>query len=176
MRSCSGWRRLLFCLPLVFLLPHLLSVMELHREPTVGDQHKKARNKFDHLVLGPVAGEGLPNRLQCQGVKALNKTHFSASSNRSYVAESIAFVTVFTVYNSSDISKTSGSSDVTTVGNSSYNKVERSIAVLNVFINFIQVAMPKSNVIILTDPASDLSINRDKVSVYPIQGLPRKKA
>lgn len=170
MRSCSGWRRLLFCLPLVFLLPHLLSVMELHREPTVGDQHKKARNKFDHLVLGPAAGEGLPDRLQCQGVKALNKTHFSASSNRSYVAESIAFVTVFTVYNSSDISKTSGSSDVTTVGNSSYNKVERSIAVLNVFINFIQVAMPKSNVIILTDPASDLSINRDKVSVYPIQG------
>ncbi|XP_039163708.1 uncharacterized protein LOC120290916 isoform X1 [Eucalyptus grandis] len=151
MRSCSGWRRLLFCLPLVFLLPHLLSggrlsvprfpafVMELHREPTVGDQHKKARNKFDHLVLGPVAGEHLPNRLQCQGVKALNKTHFSASSNRSYVAESIAFVTVFTVYNSSDISKTSGSSDVTTVGNSSYNKVERSIAILNVFINFIQV-------------------------------------
>lgn len=30
--------------------------------------------------------------------------------------------------------------------------------------------MPQSNVIILTDPASDLSINRDKVSIYPIQG------
>jgi hypothetical protein len=23
--------------------------------------------KFDHLVLGPAAGQGLPNRLQCQG-------------------------------------------------------------------------------------------------------------
>ncbi|KAF8028397.1 hypothetical protein BT93_E1108 [Corymbia citriodora subsp. variegata] len=169
MRSCSGWRRLVFCLPLVFLLPHLFSVMELHQESRAGDERKGARNKFDHLVLGPAAGQGLRDRLQCQGVKALNKTHFSASSNKS-VTESIAFVTVFTVYNSSDMSKTSGSSDVTTVGNSSFNKVERSIAILNVFINFIQVAMPKSNVVILTDPASDLSINRDKVSVYPIQG------
>ncbi|KAG7028670.1 hypothetical protein SDJN02_09851 [Cucurbita argyrosperma subsp. argyrosperma] len=44
------------------------------------------------------------------------------------------------------------------------------MAVLNVFIDFIQVSMPQSNVIILTDPASDLPLRRDGVSVYPIQG------
>uniref|UniRef100_A0A803PG08 tRNA (adenine(58)-N(1))-methyltransferase non-catalytic subunit TRM6 n=1 Tax=Cannabis sativa TaxID=3483 RepID=A0A803PG08_CANSA len=33
-----------------------------------------------------------------------------------------------------------------------------------------QVTMPQSNVVILTDPASDLSISRNGVTVYPIQG------
>lgn len=34
----------------------------------------------------------------------------------------------------------------------------------------MQVAMPQSKVIILTDPISDLSVHRNGVSVYPIQG------
>lgn len=30
--------------------------------------------------------------------------------------------------------------------------------------------MPQSNVIILTDPQSDLSVHRDSVTIYPIKG------
>ncbi|KAF3440238.1 hypothetical protein FNV43_RR18521 [Rhamnella rubrinervis] len=60
--------------------------------------------------------------------------------------------------------------NLVTVGNASYNKEERSMAILNAFINFIQVTMPQSNIIILTDPASDLAIRRNRVTVHPIQG------
>ena len=63
----------------------MFSVLELHQNQTVedapkentkkfddhnsavGDSPNKNRKKFDHLVLGPAAGEGLPNRLQCLG-------------------------------------------------------------------------------------------------------------
>ncbi|KAJ6679477.1 POLYPHOSPHATIDYLINOSITOL PHOSPHATASE [Salix purpurea] len=141
------------------------SVLELHQNPAVEAPQKKINTKFDHLVLGPAAGQGLPNRLQCQGTKALNKTHMPSSSN---AGESVAFVTVFTVYNTSLAD--SRLSNMVTVGNASYTKMERSMAVLNVFINFIQVTMPRSNVVILTDPASDLSLSRNSVTVYPIQG------
>uniref|UniRef100_A0A6N2MUM6 Nucleotide-diphospho-sugar transferase domain-containing protein n=1 Tax=Salix viminalis TaxID=40686 RepID=A0A6N2MUM6_SALVM len=142
------------------------SVLELHQNPAVEAPQKKINTKFDHLVLGPAAGQGLPNRLQCQaGTKALNKTHTPSSSN---AGESVAFVTVFTVYNTSLAD--SRLSNMVTVGNASYTKMERSMAVLNVFINFIQVTMPRSNVVILTDPASDLSLSRNSVTVYPIQG------
>ncbi|KAK1580863.1 hypothetical protein Q3G72_000814 [Acer saccharum] len=96
MRTCGGWRRFLFFLPLVFFLPYLLSVLELHENSTVEGLPKKTRTKSDHLVLGPAAGQGLPNRLQCRGVKALNKTHISTSSHASSVGDSISFVTVFT--------------------------------------------------------------------------------
>lgn len=44
-------------LELNLLLP--ISVMELHQ--------KKNSKKSDFLVLGPAAGQGLPNRLQCEG-------------------------------------------------------------------------------------------------------------
>lgn len=102
MKTCSGWRRFLFFLPLVFFVPYLLSgnlflstsnyfvlesmihlfafgifwednnwclfsVLELHENSVVRDLPKKNRQKFDHLVFGPAAGQGLPNRLQCQG-------------------------------------------------------------------------------------------------------------
>lgn len=30
--------------------------------------------------------------------------------------------------------------------------------------------MPRSNVVILTDPASEFSLRRDRVTIYPIQG------
>ncbi|KAK0599874.1 hypothetical protein LWI29_009378 [Acer saccharum] len=96
MRTCGGWRRFLFFLPLVFFLPYLLSVLELHENSIVEGLPKKTRTKSDHLVLGPAAGQGLPNRLQCRGVKALNKTHISTSSHASSVGDSISFVTVFT--------------------------------------------------------------------------------
>lgn len=45
----------------------LLSVKELHQQTDFGDVHKEKQKKFDHLILGPAAGEGLPDRLQCQG-------------------------------------------------------------------------------------------------------------
>ncbi|PSS21579.1 Beta-ketodecanoyl-[acyl-carrier-protein] synthase [Actinidia chinensis var. chinensis] len=171
MKICNGWRRFLLCLPLVFLLPHIFSVLELHQTSTLEDLHKKQIKKFDHLVLGPAAGEGLHDRLQCQGIKALNKTHFSASTDNSNYGENIAFVTVFTTYDSSIDRAIGGKSrDLVTVGKISYNKLERSMAILNVFINFIQVTMPQSNIIILTDPASKLPVHRSRVAIYPIQG------
>lgn len=177
MRVCSGWRRFLFCLPLVFFLPLLFSVMELHLNSTMEYTQTKHSKKSDHLVLGPAAGQGLPNRLQCEGIKALNKTHFSSSSHTSKSGENIAFVTVFAIYNSSlNVNVDDRSSNLVTVGNASYTKVERSMAILNIFINFIQVTMPQSNIIIITDPASDLHMRRNRVIVHPIQGFSRHKA
>ncbi|GLU00458.1 hypothetical protein SLE2022_178270 [Rubroshorea leprosula] len=157
MNPFVGWRRFFVLLsPLVFLLPLLFLVFELHQSSTPVDSPKKITKKFDHLVLGPAAGRGLPNRLQCQGVKALNKTPFSTPSRTLNVGHSIAFVTVFTIYNTPNERL---SNLVTVVGNASYSKSERSMAILNVFINFIQETMPQSNVIILTDPQSDLSVH-----------------
>lgn len=177
MRVCSGWRRRLYCLPFVLFIPYFLSVLELHQSSTIEGSQKKHSKKFDHLVLGPAAGQGLHDRLQCQGTKALNKTHIATSSHESNFGESIALITVFTIYNSSLALHADGrSSDLVTVGNASYSKMERSMAILNVFINFIQATMPQSNVIILTDPASEFSLHRDRVTIYPIQGLLRNKA
>ncbi|XP_043697055.1 uncharacterized protein LOC122647809 [Telopea speciosissima] len=170
MKIYRGWRRLLLCLPLVFLLPHLSSVFELHQSSNVEELPKKHNKKFDHLVLGPAAGQGLPNRLQCQGLKALHKAHFSSPSHIATSGETVSFVTVFAVYNYSSHSYDDKSSNLVTVGNASYGKAERSMAILHVFINFIQVSMPQSNVIILTDPASELSVGRNSVTVFPIQG------
>ncbi|XP_071697043.1 uncharacterized protein [Rutidosis leptorrhynchoides] len=127
---------------------------------------QKNTKKFDHLVLGPAAGIGLPNRLQCEGIKPLNKADIS-SSNVSRGGDGVTFVTVFTVYNSS---VDGGSTELTTVGKRSYNKVERSMAILNTFINFIQLMMPQSNVIIITDPAGSLQLKKNRATVYPIQG------
>ncbi|GJN38688.1 hypothetical protein PR202_gb27753 [Eleusine coracana subsp. coracana] len=61
-------------------------------------------------------------------------------------------------------------SDTVTVGNRSYGKVERSMAILDTFISFIQVSMPSSNVIILTDPSSKFSINQGTATLLPIDG------
>ncbi|PKI70425.1 hypothetical protein CRG98_009200 [Punica granatum] len=145
------------------LPPSSVHLKQFQQEPTKRGLPKKSGNKFDHLVLGPAAGQGLSNRLQCEGTKALNKTQFS-TNHRVNAVELVSVVTVFSVYNSSpDASRV-------TVGNTSYSKVERAMAILNVFVNFIQETMPQSDVIILTDPASDLYVNRRGVSVYPIQG------
>ncbi|CAN1308103.1 hypothetical protein LINPERPRIM_LOCUS27242, partial [Linum perenne] len=157
-----------YCLIDLALLFISFSVLELHQK-VIEDQPKKQNKKFNHLVLGPAAGQGLPNRLQCEGSRALNRTHSQTSSN---AGDGVSLVTVFTIYNSSvnvhgDDSR---SSDMVTVGNASYSKTERSMSILNVFINFIQAAMPRSNVVILTDPASDLSVHRNHVTVYPVQG------
>lgn len=168
MRACTRWRRYLLLLPLILFLFHTLSGLQVHKKSTSEAPHRK---KFNHLVLGPAAGEGLPNRLHCQGTKALNKTRSSASSTNSKSGENISLVTVFTSYNSSADGKSTGqSSDSVTVGKITYNKVERSLAILDVFINFIQMIMPQSSLIILTDPASPLPVHRKKVTVYPIQG------
>ncbi|WCJ22875.1 hypothetical protein M5689_004940 [Euphorbia peplus] len=166
--SCSGWRRLLLWFSVILISFHLLFVMELHPRGVREARHKK---KFDHLVLGPVAGQGLSDRLQCQGTKALNKSVFLASSSSSSVRDSVTFVSVFTIYNTSLDSRTgSVSSSSVKVGNVLYSKTEKSLAILNVFINFIQVTMPRSSVVILTDPASDLSVQRDKVTLFPVEG------
>ncbi|KVH89188.1 hypothetical protein Ccrd_008824, partial [Cynara cardunculus var. scolymus] len=137
MRVCVGWRQFLLFVTLVFFVTHFLSVLELHQNSNAKDSHQKKTRKFDHLVFGPAAGEGLPNRLQCKGIKALNKTHISSVFNISDTrgGDGVAFVTVFTVYNSSVDGRASDSS---IVGKVLYNKVERSMAVLNTFINFIQ--------------------------------------
>ncbi|KAL1223599.1 hypothetical protein V5N11_019335 [Cardamine amara subsp. amara] len=161
MRSFSGWRRFLLLVPVLFLLPHLSSLVDFSSDAkTVGSK------KLDHLVLVPVAGQGLPDRLHCRGTKALNKTHTSTSPG---AGDGVTFVTVFTVYNTS-FDNVKSSNMVSVVGNVTYSKPERSMAVLNAFTNFIQVTMPKSNVVILTDPASGLSIQQSNVMVQPIQG------
>jgi len=41
--------------------------MELHKKSKVEEPHKQVNKKFDHLILGRIAGQGLSNRLQCQG-------------------------------------------------------------------------------------------------------------
>ncbi|XP_002522409.2 uncharacterized protein LOC8260608 isoform X2 [Ricinus communis] len=171
MRTWSGWRRFILCFFLLLVIFHIFSVLELHSNSVTEAPQKNRNKKSDHLVLGPAAGQGLPDRLQCEGSKALNKTHLLDSSSGSNVGDNVAFVTVFTIYNTSlDSIPDDRSSNLVTVGNVSYSKMERSMAILNVFINFIQVTMPRSNVIILTDPASDLSLQRYKVTLYPIQG------
>uniref|UniRef100_A0ACD5UGA6 Uncharacterized protein n=1 Tax=Avena sativa TaxID=4498 RepID=A0ACD5UGA6_AVESA len=130
--------------------------------------HPASPKRPDALVLGPAAGQGRPDRLQCQGLKAVNK--MSLSSERKYSGELVSFVTVFTTYNSDPAGAGKMSSDVVTVGKHSYSKVERSMAILNTFVSFIQVSMPASKVIILTDPKSKLSINQGRATILPIDG------
>ncbi|KAL3616546.1 hypothetical protein CASFOL_039936 [Castilleja foliolosa] len=143
------------------------TLRELNQQKNSGGVDKEKPKKFDHLVLGPAAGEGLHDRLQCQGTKALSKMNIGTLLNKSHSTDHVSVVTVFTTYKSTVESRPI---DLVTVGNISYDKVDRSIAVLNVFLNFIQVTMPQSNVIILTDPASELQLRRDMVTVQPIQG------
>lgn len=168
----KGWRLILFSLPLFLFIPLLFSVSELHlHSKTEQDLSRKQPKKFDRIVLGPAAGQGLPNRLQCEGVKALNKTQSSPLSHVFNYSDGISFVTVFTVYNNSLFTHMDDKlSDMVTVGNKLYSKTGRSIAILNTFINFIQVSMPKSNVIILSDPTAGMSFHRVNVSLLPIKG------
>lgn len=60
----------------------------------------------------------------------------SRSRGKISVGDAVSFVTVFTVYNGSQRSELSC---LVTVGNVSYSKEERSLAILNTFIDFIQV-------------------------------------
>lgn len=74
------------------------------------------------------------------GTKALNKIQISTSSNISNGGGGVSFVTIFMVYNSS-VDDVKSRDAATIVGRVPYNKVERSMAVLNTFINFIQVLL-----------------------------------
>ncbi|VFQ84761.1 unnamed protein product [Cuscuta campestris] len=178
-KLCCRWRRLLLCLPLLFLLHHLVSVLRLQKHnrkfpgdvPCVeGANELKKKMKFDHLVLGPAAGQGLRDRLHCQGNKALNRTH-SPTSGNSLFGDNVSLVTVFATYDAPvDSQSNDRLANMVTVGNVSYSKMERSIAILNVFINFIQATMPRSSIIILTDPSTQLPVKRNKVFSHPIQG------
>ncbi|XP_047074120.1 uncharacterized protein LOC124683699 [Lolium rigidum] len=130
--------------------------------------HPAAPKRPDVLVLGPAAGQGRPDRLQCKGLKAVNK--ISLASERKDSGEPVSFVTVFTTYNSHPAGAGKVPSDAVTVGKHSYSKEERSMAILNTFVSFIQVSMPASKVIILTDPKSKLSINQGRAAILPIEG------
>lgn len=128
------------------------------------------RKKFDHIVLGPAAGQGLPNRIQCQGLKAVKRRPLP-SFHLSPVKEKISFVTVFTIYNqSSQNSFDQKVSTNVTAGNKTYDKTARSMAILNVFANFIKVSMPRSDIFILTDPASNFPVVPSNAVVMHIPG------
>ncbi|KAM3270604.1 hypothetical protein P3S67_028806 [Capsicum chacoense] len=171
-RVCSGWLPfLVLCLSLFIVFLHIMSVLELRQHSAAEVPQRKQYKKFDHLVFGPAAGEGLSDRLQCKGNKALTKTYFGASSKNLKAGSNISIVTVFATYNTAVDQQTNGKSiDSVTVGNISYKKVEKSIAILNVFVNFIQETMPQSNIIILTNPSSKLPVERDRLTILPIQG------
>ncbi|KXG20227.1 hypothetical protein SORBI_3010G173000 [Sorghum bicolor] len=156
---------------LFLLVPLIYSVSRLHPwvpEKGVCLPPPTAPKRPDRLVLGPAAGQGRPDRLQCQGLRALNK--IGLSSEEIYSGEHISFVTVFTTYNSVSAGDGNVPSDSVTVGNHSYSKIERSMAILNTFISFIKVSMPRSNVIILTDPGSKISVNQGSATLLPIEG------
>ncbi|KAK8956184.1 hypothetical protein KSP40_PGU016744 [Platanthera guangdongensis] len=161
MAICRGSRtRFIVLLPLIILPLLLLPVFELHQKPNQKAQKTNFPKKSDQLVLGPSAGQGLPNRLQCQGkqlhstlsldleaftcIKAMNMNKIRPSSLQNDLGkmQNVSFVSMFTVYNGShrmeqgSIKENMDSNVI--VGNTSYNKVERSIAILKTFINFIQ--------------------------------------
>ncbi|XP_020250795.1 uncharacterized protein LOC109828167 isoform X2 [Asparagus officinalis] len=168
MALSKSWRtRYLFYASLILIIPFLLSVLDLHRDGISDGPKRKIPKKSDHLILGPAAGQGLPNRLQCKGLKAVNMDDASRSRGAISGSDAVSFVTVFTVYNGSVRSEPTS---LVTVGNVSYSKEERSLAILHTFVDFIQVSMPKSSVIILTDPASHFSVKRNSASLLPIEG------
>ncbi|KAG2612434.1 uncharacterized protein LOC120703730 isoform X2 [Panicum virgatum] len=156
---------------LFLLVPLIYSVSRLHPwspEKGVCLPPPTAPKRPDHLVLGPAAGQGRHDRLQCHGLTALN--NIGISSDRNYSGEQISFVTVFTTYGSVPDGDGKVPSDTVTVGNHSYSKIERSLAILNTFTNFIKVSMPRSNVIIVTDPDSKFSVNQGSATLLPIEG------
>ncbi|WOK93879.1 hypothetical protein Cni_G02580 [Canna indica] len=176
MGTWRGRRRpiFFFVLPLILFLPLIISVSKVYQNPSITqDLKRNDPKKSDHLVFGPAAGEGLPGRLQCQGLKAVNKIHSSRSYKGVQNRDDISFVTVYTVYNGSresDSAKMNSKfSEVVTIGNNSYNKAERSMAILKAFIYFIQVSVPKSSVILLTDPSSEFTI-RCEATILGIPG------
>ncbi|KAL5225636.1 hypothetical protein ABZP36_012275 [Zizania latifolia] len=136
----------------------------------IGPNTPTAVKRPDRLVLGPAAGQGRPDRLQCQGLKAVNK--IGLSSERNYSGGRVTFVTVFTTYNSDPAETGKMSSNVVTVGKHSYSKVGRSIHYLMSVLIYrtLQVSMASSNVIVLTDPNSKFSINYGSAAILPIEG------
>ncbi|RCV41946.1 hypothetical protein SETIT_9G175600v2 [Setaria italica] len=156
---------------LLLLVPLIYSVSRLHPwapEKGVCLPPPAAPKRPDRLVIGPAAGQGRPDRLQCQGLKALNNIGISSEGN--YSGEHISFVTVFTTYSSVQDGDGKVPFDTVTVGNHSYSKIERSMAILNTFTSFLKVSMPRSNVIILTDPDSKFSVNQGSAILLPIEG------
>ncbi|KAB2606328.1 hypothetical protein D8674_006045 [Pyrus ussuriensis x Pyrus communis] len=86
-----------------------------------------------------MAGRGGEGRAgKGNSIKALNRTH---SSRVSTAVDGIALVTVFTLCKSSTANGLIEDqfSNSVTVGNVSCTKVERSMAILTVLFNFIQV-------------------------------------
>lgn len=77
------------------------------------------------------------------GLKAINKLHSLKSNQDVQIGDRVSFVIVYTVYNNSYGSNLARMddklADIVTVGSNFYNKVERSMAILNAFIDFIQV-------------------------------------
>ncbi|KAH9318384.1 hypothetical protein KI387_020153, partial [Taxus chinensis] len=138
----------------------------------IGSRGTRGREeKFHHLVLGPAAGQGLAHRIQCQDLNAVKKRPLPSFSSLSLVNERISFVSVFAIYNQSlQASSAQKVSTNVTVGNTTYNKTGSSMEILNVFGNFIKVSMPKSNIFILADPASNFPAVPSNAAVMHIPG------
>jgi hypothetical protein len=85
----------------------------------------------------------------------MNKIDPSGKNNQS--GDQISFVTVFTIYKSDPLNEKM--LDKTTVGETSYNsKSERSLAILNTYINFIQVNKLIITYVILYEESCSLDI------------------
>ncbi|KAL6569387.1 hypothetical protein OROMI_013901 [Orobanche minor] len=151
-RLCVGWNRLVLCLPVVIFIPHLLSVDELHRRSNLGDVHierptnflwsRKVCLSFSLLFLALVASSlVLDPELQVysRDKKSIEK-HF-VNLPFSFCEQRLLARCIL----EQSLTIESRPVDLVTIGNTSYSKLERSLAILSVFINFIQVAMPQSN-------------------------------
>lgn len=87
----------------------------------------------------------------CLGTKALNKTHTTNSHVSGAAGNGVSFVTVFTVYNNNtSLGDLKSSNMVSVVGNVTYSKPERSMAVLNAFAYFILVTFCQLLVLFLS--------------------------
>ncbi|KAJ4808637.1 Dihydroflavonol-4-reductase [Rhynchospora pubera] len=154
---------------LLFLFPLLYTVSVLQQRWNPEETKRLVSPKRpDQVILGPAAGQGLPNRLQCQGTKAMNRIEPSPKNSHSE-GEKVSFVTVFAIYKSDPMNEKM--LDRVRVGDISYNsKSERSLAILDTYIDFIQVSMPSSDVVVLTDPDSAFSLDRNNAIKFPIEG------
>ncbi|GLJ49429.1 hypothetical protein SUGI_1046640 [Cryptomeria japonica] len=155
-------------LALIFIMTLLFSGFELSR---IGNSKSGGRQqKFHYLALGPAAGQGLPNRIQCQGLNAIKKRPLPSLSGLTLVNRKISFVSVFAIYNQSLQTSVQRASTNVTVGNTTFDKIGRSMEILNVFANFIKVSMPKSNIFILTDATSNFPAVPSNAAVMHIPG------
>lgn len=102
---------------------------------------------FDHVLyfMKYSALSASASNLFGTGLKSMNQIILPSSQKNLDMSEKVSFVSLFTVYNNSRRPKLGSTDDnldkKVIVGSVSYTKTERSIAILNTFINFIHVCM-----------------------------------